>query len=131
MLNGDLARAGGWLSRARRLLHTHEDCVEQGYLLLPIGFGSVLDGNYAGAYAAFLQASTIGERFGDKDLATLGLQGQGRALIWQGEIKRGITLLDEAMVAIKAGEVSAYFTGGIYCSVIGASSEIHRRSIQD
>ena len=34
---GDVGRAGGWLARARRLLDEGQrDCVEQGYLLLPI-----------------------------------------------------------------------------------------------
>lgn len=31
LLRGEMARGGGWLSRARRLLDGHEDCVEQGY----------------------------------------------------------------------------------------------------
>lgn len=124
LLNGDRAQAGGWLSRAGRLLEGRHDCVEQGYLLLPAGIRSVYDGDTAGAYAAFLQASTIGERFGDKDLTTLALQGQGRALIRQGEITRGVTLLDEAMVAVKAGEVSHFIAGGVYCSLIEACGEI-------
>src|SRR5262249_45031670 len=66
----------------------------------------------------------IGERFGDRDLMTLALQGQGRALIRQGEIVEGLTLLDEAMVSVTAGEVSALNAGGVYCSVLDACSEV-------
>src|SRR6266700_3754465 len=34
--SGEPAQAGGWFARARRLLEdSHQDCVEQGYLLLP------------------------------------------------------------------------------------------------
>ncbi|HSB54541.1 MAG TPA: hypothetical protein VLD58_09305, partial [Gemmatimonadales bacterium] len=34
LLEGETARSGGWVSRARRLLG-EGDCVEQGYLLVP------------------------------------------------------------------------------------------------
>src|SRR6476619_7322793 len=38
LARGEPARAGGWLSRAQRLVELHaRDCVEQGYLLLPAG----------------------------------------------------------------------------------------------
>src|SRR4029077_9105299 len=59
-----------------------------------------------------------------KDLITFGLQGQGRALIRQGETARGVALLDEAMVAVTAGEVSPLSAGGVYCSVLEGCGEI-------
>jgi hypothetical protein len=43
---------------------------------------------------------------------------QGRALIQQGQVQAGLTLLDEAMVAVTVGELSPIMTGLIYCSVI-------------
>ena len=125
MINGDHAQAGGWLSRAGRLLEVETDCVEKGYFFLPVGFRSLQSGDGATAYNAFVQAALIGERFHDTELVTLALQGQGRALIRQGDIGRGVTLLDEAMVAVMAGEVSSMTAGGIYCSVIEACGEIY------
>src|SRR5262249_49180721 len=83
LINGELAKAGGWLSRAGRLLEGQPDCVEKGYLLLPEGYRSFHAGDTVAACATFVQAAAIGERFGDKDLATLALQGQGRSLIRQ------------------------------------------------
>lgn len=124
LINGEQAQAGGWLSRAGRLLEGQPDCVEKGYLFLPTGFRSVHEGDGATAYQAFIQAGEIGERFGDIDLVTLARQGQGRALIRQGETARGVSLLDEAMIAVTAGEVSPLTAGGVYCSVIDACSEI-------
>lgn len=123
-VNGEPSQAGGWLSRAGRLLEGRPDCVEKGYMLLPDGIRQVHGGDPVVAHAAFLQAAAIGQRFGDRDLLTLALQGQGRALIRQGEIMRGLTLLDEAMVAVTAGEVSQRIAGGVYCSVIEACNEV-------
>jgi DNA-binding CsgD family transcriptional regulator len=129
MLNGDMAQASGWLARARRLLddcaeQVPEGCVEEGYLLLPVGYRSVHAGEAEIAYTAFSEAAAIGERHGDKDLIALARQGQGRALIRKGEIVRGVALLDEVMVGVTANEVSPNVAGGVYCSVIEACGEI-------
>src|ERR1051325_8727228 len=35
---GRAAKASGWLSRSGRLLDDQPDCVEKGYLLLPVGY---------------------------------------------------------------------------------------------
>jgi DNA-binding CsgD family transcriptional regulator len=123
LLNGEPAQGSGWLARAERLLRGQHDCVEKGYLLLPVGYRSVHGGEAAVGYKLFVQAAAFGERFGDKDLLTLALQGQGRALLRLGETMRGMTLLDEAMVAVRAGDVSPIVAGGVYCSVIEACSE--------
>jgi DNA-binding CsgD family transcriptional regulator len=123
--NGDQAQGGGWLARARRLLDDgHCDCVEQGYLLVPAGIRSIREGDAATALETFTQAASIGARFRDRDLVALAVNGQGRALIRGGETVRGVALLDEAMVAVTAGEVSPQVAGGVYCSVIEGCHEI-------
>jgi DNA-binding NarL/FixJ family response regulator len=122
---GEVARGGGWIARARRLLDDgHLDCVEQGYLLLPVAIQRFVEGDAAAAYAAFGQAAKIGDRFGDQDLVTLARVGRGRALLRLGETTEGVALLDEAMVAVAAGEVSPIMAGGVYCSVIEACYEL-------
>jgi ATP/maltotriose-dependent transcriptional regulator MalT len=120
---GEPAQASGWLARCRRLLQGENACVEHGYLFLPEGIRSFRDGETAAAFEAFAQAAKIGDHFRDRELVTLALQGQGRALIRQGEIKRGVALLDEAMVAVTAGEVSPITAGAVYCSVIESCGE--------
>jgi ATP/maltotriose-dependent transcriptional regulator MalT len=124
LLRGESAQAGGWLSRAARLLEGHEDCVEKGYLLLPDGYRHVHGGDAATGYELFKKVTEAGTRFNDRDLTTFGLNGQGRALILLGEIERGVACLDEAMVAVTSGEVSPLTAGGVYCSVIEACSDI-------
>jgi DNA-binding NarL/FixJ family response regulator len=124
LLNGENAQANGWLARSERLLADQPDCVEKGYLLLPTGYRGVHGSEPGAAVATFERVAEIGRQFHDCDLTTLGLQGQGRALIRSGEVRRGVTLLDEAMIAVTAGEVSPLVAGGVYCSVLDACGEI-------
>ena len=123
---GDAVRGGGWISRAQRLLDDEgrHDCVLQGYLLLPVAIRRVVEGDAAAAYSTFTQAGEIGDRFHDNDLIAAACHGRGRALIRLGRIGEGAALLDEAMVAVTAGEVSPMVAGDIYCSVIEACYEI-------
>jgi len=121
---GEPAQASGWLARAARLVEDQPDCVERGYLQLPIGVRAFREGDPATAAKAFLRAIEIGNRFGDKDLVTLALQGHGRSLIRSGEIPRGVTLLDEAMVSVIAGEISPVVAGAVYCSVLDSCREL-------
>ena len=122
---GDAAQAAGWMARATRLLDESGDPgVERGYLLVPAARQSMMSGNVADAASKFAEAADIGERFGDADLTNLARQGHGRTLIELGDIERGVSLLDEVMVAVTAGEVSAIITGIVYCSVLSACSDL-------
>jgi ATP/maltotriose-dependent transcriptional regulator MalT len=121
---GQVERGGGWVARGRRLLDADgRDCVEQGYLLFAVAMGSIFQGHLEVAYATFLEASGVGERFRDADLVTLARHGQGRALIRMGRDAEGKALLDEVMVAVTSGAVSPIVVGDVYCSVIQACEE--------
>lgn len=123
--SGEHVRGAGWVDKARRLLDEHPvDCVEKGYLLLPDALRLILQGDAPGARPIFERAAEIGRRFGDADLAVMARHGLGRAMIRCGMVREGCALLDEAMVALEAGDVSPVFAGDIYCSVIEASMEI-------
>jgi tetratricopeptide (TPR) repeat protein len=125
MNRSERAKGGGWLARAQRVLDdSQHDCVERGWLLIPLGLRLYAQGDYEGSREAFRRAGTFGAASGDTDLVPTARQAQGRALIRMGQAAEGVVLLDEAMVAVTAGEVSPIPAGIIYCSVIEACQEI-------
>jgi DNA-binding CsgD family transcriptional regulator len=124
-LRGEMGPATGWLGRAQRLLEPEGDCVERGYLLLPVVFEHEATGDYEGAFATAASAAEIGERFGDKDLFALAVNTQGEVLVRGGRVREGLGLLDEAMVAATTGELSPIVTGIVYCGVILACEEVY------
>jgi ATP/maltotriose-dependent transcriptional regulator MalT len=102
-----------------------EDCVERGYLLMPVAFQHDAAGDLEGASATAAAAAEIGERFGDRDLVALAMHGQGGWLIKAGRVREGLGLLDEAMVAATTGALSPIVTGIVYCGVIAACEEVY------
>jgi DNA-binding CsgD family transcriptional regulator len=122
---GELAQGSGWLARARRLLeHEPPDCPEQGYLLLPAVLEQLEAGDHAAAQATAARAAGIGRQAGEADLVALAVFLQGAALVGGGEVARGLALLDEAMVAAVAGELSPPVTGTVYCGVLEVCQEV-------
>ena len=97
---GERARSGGWMARGERLLNDEQvpDCAEKGFFLLPEALGALSTGHAGKAQKLFEQMATIGEQFDDVDLITLGRLGYGQAMIQQGEVAKGIKLLDETMI---------------------------------
>jgi ATP/maltotriose-dependent transcriptional regulator MalT len=124
LLRGEDGAASGWLSRGNALLPSR-DCVERGYLLLPAAERLLADGDSTAAHDAASAAGDCGCRFGDRDLMACARHLQGRALIHAGQTRAGLTLLDEAMVTLLAGELSPLMTGLVYCSVIEACLRVY------
>ncbi len=125
LARGEPARASGWLSRAQRLVDLHgSDCVEQGYLLLPAGQRHLSQSDFREAQECAARAAQVGERFGEIDLIAFARNLQGRAFLSEGQVERGLALLDEAMVAATAGELSPVVTGIVYCSSIASCHRV-------
>lgn len=126
MLRGETGPATGWFGRAERIVERDGgDCVVRGYLLLPLAEQRLFGADSQSAYAAAANAAEIGERFEEPDLIACARHLQGRALVQQGHVERGLALLDEAMVAVVAGELSPLMTGLIYCSVIDTCQQVY------
>lgn len=126
LLRGETGRAAGWLARAQRLLESDgRDCVEQGYLLLPVVQRQLDAGDCAAASATAVDAAGIGDRFSEPDLIACARHLQGLVLMQQGQVDAGLALLDEAMIAVTAGELSPLVTGLIYCNVIEGCQQVY------
>jgi DNA-binding CsgD family transcriptional regulator len=125
-IRGEFARASGWFGRAQRLLDRYDgDCAEHGYLLLPGVMRQLDTGELAEAEKASAAAVELGERFRDADLLALALHMLGLTLIKQARAEEGLRLLDEAMLAVTANEVSPIITGVVYCGVISGCEEAY------
>ncbi|MDZ7676367.1 MAG: LuxR C-terminal-related transcriptional regulator [Acidimicrobiales bacterium] len=122
---GEMAQGGGWLARAGRLVEEHGlDSVECGYLLVPQALMALGEGQPDAALERFGEADSLARRFGDRDLATLGLLGRGQALMQLGRTSDGLRVWDEAMVAVTAGETSPVISGLVYCAVIDGCQQV-------
>ncbi|WP_331767226.1 LuxR C-terminal-related transcriptional regulator [Embleya sp. NBC_00896] len=115
---GKSAVAAGWLQRARRHLGSEPECVEQCYLAWSDAEAARDRGALEDAWEAARRMTAIGRRCGNPDLAAMGLQVQGGVLLDQGRVTEGLALLDDAMCSVMAGELSAMFTGWIYCQAL-------------
>jgi DNA-binding CsgD family transcriptional regulator len=125
-IRGEVGPGSGWIGRAQRLLEREpEDTVERGYLLMPLAFQHEAAGDFESGAAVAAEAAAIAERFGDADGFALATHGQGAMLIKAGRVQEGLALLDEAMVAVTARELSPIATGIVYCGVILACQEVY------
>jgi DNA-binding CsgD family transcriptional regulator len=126
LFRGETARASGWFGRGDRLLEREgRDCVERGYLLIPVGLQADASGDARTAYATWTEVAAIGERYRDPDLVTIARMGQGHVLVRQGRTEEGFRLVDETMVAVTTGELSPIVAGIVYCNTIKFCQDAH------
>jgi class 3 adenylate cyclase len=122
----------GWLQRAVRLLSDQPECVEQGYLEMSLVRSSFDRGAVEEAIEHATRAREIGTRFDDRDLVAFGLVLHGGALVFSGEVERGLGLVDEGTLAAVGGELTPYAAGSIYCITIGVCRSVadYRRAAE-
>ncbi len=124
MDRGEHAQASGWLARGERLVAGLPETVEHGYLQIPTGLGQLDTGDHEEAFATFDRVGAIADQFADADLGALSRLGRGLALTRTNDVERGVSFLDEAMVAVTADEVSPMIVGTIYCAVIETCQQL-------
>jgi DNA-binding CsgD family transcriptional regulator len=123
--NGDWAAGGGWVARQERLLaEVPGESVDRGYLEVHQMFRHIMAGDRQPAFEISQRVTRCGRTFGDADLVAVGLQAEGRILVYQGRVREGLARLDEAMLGVSSGEVSPILAGEVYCSAIEACQEI-------
>ena len=121
---GANAVAVGWLRRGLRDVEGEPGCIEHGWLVFAEAELDLHRGSFDEAETSAARAVEIARKHGDADLAAMGLQMEGRALVGLGRVEEGLALLDEAMTSVLAGELAPMFIGWVYCSVILACRDL-------
>jgi DNA-binding winged helix-turn-helix (wHTH) protein/ATP/maltotriose-dependent transcriptional regulator MalT len=116
----ELAVARGWHERARSFLRGLPEGKQHGLAEWLSSRLALFEGQLDECRARARVALEIAERIDDPDLNCLGLIYHGHILIAQGEVRRGLSLHDEAGAATLAGRVSPWVSGIVFCSVIWA-----------
>ncbi|MFJ4776187.1 LuxR C-terminal-related transcriptional regulator [Streptomyces sp. NPDC088762] len=114
-LAGRTGAAAGWLRRARQQLRGEPECVEQCFLAWVEAREAQERGAFEEATASAHRMAAVARRCGSPDLYALGLEAQAAVLLARGRVADGLGVLDEAMCAAAAGELSSFFTGWVYC----------------
>jgi DNA-binding CsgD family transcriptional regulator len=129
-VHGHHGRATGWFARSQRILDDDgRDCVGRGYLKIPEWLSAMRHGRFESAYEIAGEAAEIARRFADVDLLWLTRDDQARALFGLNRPTEALRLVDEALVAAAARELSPIVTGIVYCNTIGfcrANFELRR-----
>ncbi|MGW1246406.1 LuxR C-terminal-related transcriptional regulator [Streptomyces sp. NPDC002535] len=112
---GRPAAAAGWLHRARHHLEDLPDCPEQCFLEMTAAEEASARGDHGTALAATRRMTALALACGSPDLLALSRQAESRALLAAGRRTEGLALLDDAMCAVSAGELSGMVTGWLYC----------------
>jgi DNA-binding CsgD family transcriptional regulator len=94
-------------------------------VLLPAVQRGLATGDLDAARAAAEDAATIADRFGDAELGAFARCLHGRVLLRQGQTERGLALLDEAMVAVMAGDLAPLLTALVYCTAIAGCTQLY------
>ncbi|HEU4905261.1 MAG TPA: hypothetical protein VFT19_04000, partial [Solirubrobacterales bacterium] len=119
---GEAGIGRGWLERAHRLLDSHPESVEHGWL-------AAIDADFAlnvefdlGAVAALArEAAEVGRRRAVPDLEAVGLSLEGLALVCGGDVDGGMRLLEEAAAIVTAEEIALPLAAGwSLCCVLSA-----------
>ncbi|MFI8513848.1 LuxR family transcriptional regulator [Streptomyces sp. NPDC085460] len=120
---GRPAVAAGWLHRAHHHLDGLPPCPEQSLLAGTDSEEATARGDGPGALAAAARMTRLAEDSADPGLAALSRQASSAALLAQGRRAEGLALLDEAVSAAAAGELSALCTGRLYCQALARCLE--------
>ena len=115
-----LAPVRGWVKRAERLLEGRGDTHVHAWLAVVRAYERLLSGDFEAARQWAHRAIGVGSDQGEPGAAAIGRVAQARALILEGDVHDGLSLLDEAAVATVSGELDPLSAGFVYCEVVCA-----------
>ncbi len=126
LLRGEMAQAGGWMTRAERIVDELGEDVPvaaRGMLLIPAAIAAVSTGNAETARDVADRIICIATAVDEPDLLAFGRLTTAQAALVAGDIARSMRLFDEVMVSVTMGDVSPIPSGIIYCAVVDGCVE--------
>lgn len=120
MDTGLMAPVRGWLARAERLLDGHDESPIHAHLALVRTYERLLTGDVESTRRWAEHTIEVGTRQSEPGPVAVGRIALGRTLICDGEVDRGLALLDEAAVATVSGELDPLSVGMVYCELVCA-----------
>ena len=114
-----MAPVRGWLTRAEGLLEGREEAPEHAWFAVVRAYERMLTGDLAGAHRWARRAIEVGAARAPA-AAAIGAVAEARLLILDGDVQRGLALLEEAGAAALSGELDPLSTGIVYCELVCA-----------
>ncbi len=126
MLRGEMSQAGGWMTRAERIvdeLGADVPVAAHGMLLIPAAIAAVSTGDADAAQQVADRIISIATAVDEPDLLAFGRLTTAQAALVAGDVERSMRLFDEVMVSVTTGDVSPIPSGIIYCAVVDGCVE--------
>jgi DNA-binding CsgD family transcriptional regulator len=121
-VNGDFPAAAAWMARAEQVLEGADECAEHGWLVLN---RAPFSSDSAEREQLALSAVAIARRYRDSDLEFNALSLLGESYVAGGRVAEGMSLLDQAMAALSAGEIEDRGNASeIYCRMLSACEHV-------
>lgn len=135
LASGRLAMSvySAWLARAEKLVESEPESPAHAWLAMHKLYATIMaGGNLGPAIALADEAMAIAGRTGSKEVAPVVLGMKGAAMVYMGEWKEGMALIDEAAVMATSEQKNLRSTSDVYCITISACSELadYRRATE-
>jgi tetratricopeptide (TPR) repeat protein len=115
---GLMAPVRGWLARAEQFLAGQPETPVHAWLAVVHNYERMMAGDFAAARDWAARAIDIGARCNASSAATIGRIAQARSLIFEGDVRTGLSILDIAAVAVASDELDPLSKGMVYCELV-------------
>lgn len=130
MDTGLIAPVRSWIKRADQLLGNQDETPAHAWLAVVRNYERLLSGNFVEARRWARRAMEVGLKCAP-GAAAIGRIAEARSFILDGEVSRGLELLDEAAVAIVSGELDQFATGLVYCELVCALQAVSQYDLAE
>jgi tetratricopeptide (TPR) repeat protein len=114
-----MAPVRGWLGRAERLLEGHDETSAYAWFAVVRTYERMLTGDRGSAREWAGRAIEVGSKC-DPAASAIGRVAEARLLIFGGDVREGLALLDEVGVTMVSDNLDPLSTGLIYCELVCA-----------